>query len=109
MKMGKYLRLMLRMSVLAVIFLIGIMGTAGVVQAATLTDSGTGLGYEVLQDGTVEITGYTGKSVNLTIPKTLDGKKVTSIGEEAFRGSTDLDNGENRKVDMCLNDSYNLT
>lgn len=40
--------------------------------------------YEVLDDGTVEITNYTGTATNLEIPSKLDGKDVTSIGEGAF-------------------------
>ena len=41
--------------------------------------------YEILDDGTVEITRYNGKSQTITIPNTINGKKVTSIGEFAFR------------------------
>ncbi|MBQ2798207.1 MAG: leucine-rich repeat protein [Ruminiclostridium sp.] len=40
--------------------------------------------YKVLDDGTVEITNYTGTATNLEIPSKLDGKNVTSIGEGAF-------------------------
>ena len=46
--------------------------------------------YYVLDDGTVEITGYSGYMANLKIPATIDGYKVTSIGEEAFYSSTYL-------------------
>lgn len=35
--------------------------------------------YALLDDGTVEITGYNGKAEKLTIPDTLAGKKVGSI------------------------------
>ncbi len=38
----------------------------------------------VIVDGTVEITKYVGSSTEITIPGVIDGKKVTSIGEEAF-------------------------
>lgn len=34
------------------------------------------------------ITGYVGESLSLTIPSSIDGVNLTSIGEEAFRGST---------------------
>ena len=44
--------------------------------------------FAVLSDGTVEITGYKGTVTNVTIPKTLDGRAVTSIGASAFRGSS---------------------
>ena len=35
--------------------------------------------YTVLNHGTVEITGYTGSSENVTIPSNINGKAVTSI------------------------------
>lgn len=40
--------------------------------------------YEVLEDGTVSITGYTEKDSVLEIPDTIDNKKVTSIEKRAF-------------------------
>ena len=40
--------------------------------------------YAVLSNGTAEITNYLGSATNLTIPSTIDGYKVTSIGSEAF-------------------------
>ena len=40
--------------------------------------------YVLLEDGTAEITGYTGKAAELTIPAELDGHSVTSIGWRAF-------------------------
>ena len=40
--------------------------------------------YALLDDGTVEITGYSGDAEELIIPDTLAGKKVTSIGDKAF-------------------------
>ena len=40
--------------------------------------------YGVLDDGTVEITGYNSSAEKVDIPKTIDGKSVTSIGEIAF-------------------------
>ena len=40
--------------------------------------------YTILEDGTAEITDYTGSAETLEIPSTLDGYAVTSIGEEAF-------------------------
>ena len=42
--------------------------------------------YRVLEDGAAEITSYSGKDSVLKIPNTLDGKTVTSIGDEAFSG-----------------------
>ena len=40
--------------------------------------------YTLQEDGTAEITAYTGKAAELTIPATLDGHSVTSIGDRAF-------------------------
>ena len=46
--------------------------------------------YNELDDGTVEITGYTGSEADLSIPSTLNGKKVTKIGEDAFYRNNDI-------------------
>ena len=40
--------------------------------------------YALLDDGTAEITKYSGKEKKLFIPVELGGKKVTSIGDRAF-------------------------
>ena len=40
--------------------------------------------YALLDDGTVEITKYTGSADRLAIPAKLDAKTVTSIGDSAF-------------------------
>ena len=40
--------------------------------------------YKSLSDGTIEITGYIGTSESITIPSSIDGKNVTSIGKAAF-------------------------
>ncbi|MBQ9869721.1 MAG: leucine-rich repeat protein [Ruminococcus sp.] len=40
--------------------------------------------YKILDDGTVEITKYSGNYTILNIPSTLGGKQVTSIGSDAF-------------------------
>jgi len=40
--------------------------------------------YEVLADGSAEITDYTGSAATLTIPSEIGGYKVTSIGRYAF-------------------------
>ncbi len=41
--------------------------------------------YQELEDGTVEITKYTGTDAEVMVPGMIDGKIVTSIGDEAFR------------------------
>lgn len=46
--------------------------------------------YTVLKDGTVEITRYSGTESDLIIPASLDGRKVTRIGEFAFEACYDL-------------------
>ena len=48
--------------------------------------------YKELADGNVEITGYTGKASALSIPSTLGGKKVTTIGVRAFQNCTSIKN-----------------
>ncbi|MDD6146084.1 MAG: leucine-rich repeat domain-containing protein [Oscillospiraceae bacterium] len=46
--------------------------------------------YAVLDDGTIEITGYTGNSDYVDIPSQIDEKNVTSIGNSAFGGCQSL-------------------
>ncbi len=46
--------------------------------------------YEV-SNGYAQITGYSGKAKNLTIPNTINGYYVTSIGDSAFRGKNELE------------------
>lgn len=40
--------------------------------------------YKILNDGTVSITKYKGKASEVHIPETVEGKRVTEVGEEAF-------------------------
>ena len=46
--------------------------------------------YWVQDDGTVEITDYTGSAKKVNIPAKIDGKSVTSIGNMALRDCTGL-------------------
>ena len=46
--------------------------------------------YTTLSDGTIEIASYKGKRRYLTIPDTIDGKTVSSIGRYAFSGNRRL-------------------
>ncbi|MDE5670401.1 MAG: leucine-rich repeat domain-containing protein [Eubacterium sp.] len=48
--------------------------------------------YEILDDGTVEITEYSGSAKNLAIPGTIAGKTVSRIGDLAFSGCETLTN-----------------
>ena len=43
--------------------------------------------YKVLDNGTVEITSYSGSEEKVDIPAEIDGKSVTSIGSYAFKSS----------------------
>ncbi|MBR3987761.1 MAG: leucine-rich repeat protein [Clostridia bacterium] len=43
---------------------------------------------EKIGDGKIKITGYNGKSEELTIPAELDGFKVTAIADNAFKNNT---------------------
>ena len=47
--------------------------------------------YSVLDDGTVEIAGYLGSDTDITIPDTIDGRDVASIGDESFSGMYSFD------------------
>lgn len=86
---------------LAVVFTLALMLSLVVLPAAalesTVVSSGEALvfgdyKYIILDDDTVEITGYTGSDTELIIPSEIDGKAVTSIGEAAFASSTGLHN-----------------
>lgn len=46
--------------------------------------------YELLDDGTVSITGYIGAESDVTIPSIIDNYTVTVIGDDAFSGFIDL-------------------
>ena len=72
---------------LSVVMLLSI--TAGLNLTANAETSGD-FEYAILDDGTAEIIGYTGSATDLTIPSTLDGYTVTSIGDWAFYWCTSL-------------------
>ena len=46
--------------------------------------------YKILEDGTVEITGYKGKRRYITVPNYIEGRQVSSIGNSAFAGNARL-------------------
>ncbi len=89
--MKKYFKVLLM-----VLFMCSIMTPNVVVKAEEpeeVSDNGNIIGasissgdyqYTELEDGTVEIATYVGGAKEVTIPSTLDGKAVTSIGGEAF-------------------------
>lgn len=51
---------------------------------SVLADTSGDFEYTVLDDGTAEITGYTGNATDLVIPSEIDGYTVVSIGYLAF-------------------------
>ena len=93
---GKLLRKLCAVSLSAVmLFGAGAVGavpfvdTAVTVSAAETTADGN-FAYEVNEDGGVTITRYTGSDTEVVIPSTINGKKVTSIGNYAFSYCTSL-------------------
>ncbi len=46
--------------------------------------------YVELEDGTIEIRSYTGRRRFITVPATIEGKTVSSIGRSAFAGQSNL-------------------
>ena len=76
--------------------LVGAMSS--IAYAETCTVDGIEYAYQVLDDGTAEISGYgyqdsaidQSTSGELTIPSSLDGLSVTSIGDYAFYNCTNL-------------------
>lgn len=71
--------------VISVMLSIMIMFTAFTVVPLTASAETSGnFEYNLLEDGTVQITDYTGKDTKLEIPSTIDGHIVTSLGDSAF-------------------------
>lgn len=58
-------------------------GTVGITASADWQQEGD-FKYDYLQDGTIEIKGYTGKSSTIRVPHAIRNKTVTSIGSYAF-------------------------
>ncbi len=48
--------------------------------------------YEIADDETVFIVGYRGSDVSIVLPSEINGKAVTTIGDDAFDGCTSLNN-----------------
>ena len=53
-------------------------------------DDGIPFTYVILEDGTIEIRSYTGHRRYITIPEKIEGRIVSSIGDFAFAGETNL-------------------
>ena len=60
--------------------------TASALSESTEQEIPTSIEYEytLLENGTAEITRYTGETENLIIPQELDGYEVTAISGKAF-------------------------
>ena len=69
--------------------------------------------YDVLDDGTVEITDYNGSAERVDIPAKIDGKSVTKIGSSAFSyhmlSSVTIPDGVTTIESMAFRDCYLLT
>ena len=61
-------------------------GTKVIITGYTGNDQGGSLWWHLRRI----ITGYTGNGGNVTVPDTIDGLPVTTIGDEAFVGCTGL-------------------
>ena len=59
------------------VMVVGIVGVMPAVSAGALTSGD--FEYDVLEDGTVEITGYTGEATELNIPSEINGMVVGSV------------------------------
>ena len=75
--------------VLALLMLISVFAVAPITASAEVSGD---YEYEILEDGTAEITKYSGKNTVLEIPSEFDGYTVTSIGISAFEDCTNLAN-----------------
>lgn len=62
----------------AIIMIVGLVGVMPTVSAGALTSGD--FEYDVLEDGTIEITGYNGDETELNIPSEIEGITVTSVG-----------------------------
>ena len=40
--------------------------------------------YEILNDGTLRLYQYEGTDTNIVVPDTIDGRKVTVLGNSTF-------------------------
>lgn len=55
-----------------------------------VSSENSGYTYELLDDGTVAISGYEGTETNISVPSTLDGYVVSQIADHAFEANYDL-------------------
>ena len=60
--------------------------------------------YILMDDGTAEITAYSGGAVDLVVPGVLDGKPVSTIGDMAFAFNSNLTNVTIPDGVICIDD-----
>lgn len=75
------------MAAAAVLSLLAAVPVAASAAETSVESSGETSGdfkYEILEDGTAEITNYIGSDTELVIPSEVDGYTVTRIGYGAF-------------------------
>ena len=81
-------------SVIAFLVLVSMVHALNISAAkAEMAETGTtpeGIEY-VIGDGEVEITGYSGKTTDLTIPSTIQDYPVTSLADSVFEGCESLE------------------
>lgn len=63
---------------------------AGEVETPSVIESPEGLRYKLKEDESFALVGYSGKAAEITVPKSYEGKKVTSVSEGAFGGNSTL-------------------
>ena len=73
---------------ITVIMMVGIVGILPSVTASA--DNYNDFEYQILDDGTVQITGYIGSASELEIPEKIDEKAVTGIFDGAFKDCINL-------------------
>lgn len=80
----------MRKRILSLILALAMMfSLAATVSVTASAESSGDYEYELLDDGTIEITSYNGNTKTLDIPGEIDGKEVSGIGYGAF-GSCNL-------------------
>ena len=73
--------------IIVTLFAITLVTTVFNILPKSLANSNGDYTYDVRDDGTIEITKYNGSASNLNIPSTIDGKQVSYIGSDSFRGN----------------------
>ena len=73
--------------IIVTFFAITLVTTVFNILPKSLANSNGDYTYDVRDDGTIEITKYNGSASNLNIPSTIDGKQVSYIGSDSFRGN----------------------